>query len=99
MDEAIIKQFQEQLDRIETKVLLQKEVLTLEEVAIYTGISKSHLYKLTGSRRIPHYCPTGKFLYFNREEVEEWLQQNRITPTDEIKEEAENYCLRNRNKL
>ena len=96
METTEFTQLQEQLERIEKNLLLQKEVLNLEEVARYTGISKSQLYKLTSSKRIPHYCPTGRFLYFNRKEVEEWLQQNRVTPINEIKEDAENYCVRKR---
>ena len=54
-----------------------KEVLTSEETAMYMGISRSYLYKLTMRREIPHYKPMGKMCYFNRREVEEWLQTNR----------------------
>ena len=37
-----------QLDRIERNTqLAAKNVLTLEDVAVLTGLSKSHLYKLT----------------------------------------------------
>lgn len=54
-----------------------KEVLTSDEAARYMGISKSYLYKLTMSGKIPHYKPMGKMCYFNRAELEQWLQQNR----------------------
>lgn len=60
-----------------------KEVLTSEEVAKYMGISKSYLYKLTMNRQIPHYKPTGKLCYFNRHELEEWLQRNRVSTVEE----------------
>lgn len=60
-----------------------KEVLTSEEVAKYMGISKSYLYKLTMNRQIPHYKPTGKLCYFNRHELEEWLQRNRVSIVEE----------------
>lgn len=72
---------------------LKKDVLTFNEVAIYTGFSKSYLYKLTSTRRIPHYCPTGKVLFFNRIEVENWLQGNRIATTNEIESKAQSYCM------
>ena len=54
-----------------------KEVLTSDEAAVYMGVSKSYLYKLTMRKQIPHYKPMGKLCYFNRAELEEWLQQNR----------------------
>lgn len=89
-----LEELGEQLNRIEEATLLQKEVLTFDEAARYTGICKSTLYKYTAEKRIPHYCPTGRFLFFNRKELEEWLQSNRVTPSYEIREEAEKYCTR-----
>lgn len=69
-----------------TLVLTQKEVLTLDEVAIYMGAAKSHIYKLTMKGEIPHYKPTGKVCYFNRKEIESWLQRNRVKTDAEIAE-------------
>lgn len=59
-----------------------KEVLTSEETARYLGISRSYLYKLTMRREIPHYKPMGKMCYFNRREIEAWLQSNRVALTE-----------------
>ena len=73
-----------------------KELLTSDEAAAYMGISKSYLYKLTMRRAIPHYKPMGKLCYFNRNELEQWLQQNRISTTQEIKDEANRYCMKGR---
>lgn len=69
-----------------------KEVLTSDEAARYMGISKSHLYKLTMRHEIPHYKPTGKVVYFNRTEVEQWLQSNRVATVNEAQAQAEAYC-------
>ncbi len=71
-----------------------KEVLTSDETALYLGISKSYLYKLTMRREIPHYKPLGKMVYFNRLELEEWLQSNRVATSTELTEQANNYCSR-----
>lgn len=70
-----------------------KGVLTSNEAARYMGISKSHLYKLTMSGAIPHYKPTGKMCYFNREELEVWLQSNRCSTGEEINDRANKYCM------
>ena len=62
-------------DMVADKTLFcTKEVLTSDEAARYMGISKSYLYKLTMLRKIPHYKPMGKMCYFNRMELEQWLQ-------------------------
>ena len=71
-----------------------KEVLTSEETALYMGVSRSYLYKLTMRREIPHYKPLGKMCYFNRKEIEAWLQSNRVATTAEINEQAADYCNR-----
>lgn len=71
-----------------------KEVLTSDEAAKYMGISKSYLYKLTMGRRIPHYKPAGKMCYFNRHELEAWLQGNRVATSEEIAERADAYCMK-----
>ena len=69
-----------------------KEVLTSEETALYMGVSKSYLYKLTMRREIPHYKPLGKMCYFNRHEVEAWLQSNRVASDAELTAKAAAYC-------
>lgn len=71
-----------------------KEVLTSDEAARYMGISKSYLYKLTMRQQIPHYKPMGKMCYFNRVEIENWLQGNRVATEMELKERANNYCMK-----
>ncbi len=75
-------------------IFCTKEVLTSEEAAKYLGIKKSYLYKLTMRRQIPHYKPLGKMCYFNRVELEQWLQSNRVATDEEIKERANNYCMK-----
>ena len=55
-----IKQF------IKEQSILRKEILTLEEVTWYLGLSKSSVYKLTSKRQIPFYAPGGKKMYFKR---------------------------------
>lgn len=71
-----------------------KEVLTSDEAARYLGVSKSYLYKLTMQQKIPHYKPLGKMCYFNRVELEQWLQNNRISTEAEIEQKAQQYCLK-----
>ena len=76
-----------------------KEVLTSDEAAKYMGVSKSYLYKLTMRQQIPHYKPMGKMVYFNRLELEQWLQNNRVSTDTEISQQAQAYCMKKGGKL
>lgn len=92
MDEIL-----KQLDRIERNTLLaSKNVLTFEDVVVLTGLSRSYLYKLTSTNQIPHYKPSGKQLYFDREEIERWLKQNRVETVEETDRKATNYVVNGR---
>lgn len=89
------EQLQEVADLITANTIFTtKEVLTSEEAARYMGISKSYLYKLTMRGEIPHYKPMGKMCYFNRAELEQWLQQNRVATAAEITDRANRYMMR-----
>lgn len=77
-------------------LLAAKNVLTLEDVALLTGLSKSYLYKLTCSKQIPYYRPNGKQIYFDRGEVEAWMKQNRINTNQEAEQQAAAYVAENR---
>ena len=78
----------------ENTLFCKKEVLTSEEAARYMGISKSYLYKLTMGQKIPHFKPMGKMCYFNRVELEQWLQSNRVATKEEIINRANNYLMK-----
>ena len=92
----------EKLEKLEQRIgeqnLLMKEVLNFNDACNYLDISASHLYKLTSQKSIPHFCPQGKKLYFNRAELDEWLQRNRQSSTDEIEIMAANYILTHKRK-
>lgn len=79
-------------------IFCTKEVLTSDEAAKYMGVSKSYLYKLTMRQQIPHFKPMGKMCYFNRQELEQWLQSNRVATAAEIEQRAQTYCIRKRSK-
>ena len=82
------------LENIERMTILAaKNVLTLEEAALITGLQKSHLYRLTSQHVIPHYKPNGKLLYFDRKELEEWMKRNRVQTKVEAEQQAINYVV------
>ena len=65
----------ERIRSLEQKI---DEVDKIEAIESCLGLSESYLYKLTSSKRIPHYKPNGKLVYFNRRELCEWAMKNQV---------------------
>jgi excisionase family DNA binding protein len=90
----------EKLDRIEQmleeQALLRKELLSFKEACIYLDISASGLYRLTSTRRVPHFCPNGKKLYFKRTELDQWLQSNKKKSTQELESAAASFIFKSK---
>lgn len=96
---VILGEIAELLARIERNSLLAaKNVLNLDDVAMLTGFSKSHLYKMTCENRIPFYKPNGKHIYFDRAEIEAWMLRNRQGTVEEIEQEAIKYAVSKKRK-
>lgn len=98
------EEFQElssKIERLEKIALLgAKNVLTIDDVALITGFTKGHIYRLTSGQKIPHYKPNGRILYFKKEEIEDWMLQNKIKTTAEIESAATTYtAIKKRSEL
>lgn len=94
MDTNILEKLERIEKLLETQQAMQKQVLNFNDTCIYLELSQSHLYKLTSTGSIPHYKPNGKKLYFNRQELDNWLLRNRSNSIDEIEQEAANYLIK-----
>lgn len=80
----ISEKLMETLEAIRKNTLLaSKNVLTLEEACLVTGLSKARIYTLTSNKQIPHYKLNGRKLYFNKAELERWLLSCRVDTTNE----------------
>ncbi|HOW30759.1 MAG TPA: helix-turn-helix domain-containing protein [Bacteroidales bacterium] len=94
----ILNKLSEIATKLDEQNLLQKTVLNFNEACSYLDVSPSHLYKLTSTRQIPHFCPQGKKLYFKRIELDEWLQRNRQDTTEEIEKQVSENLTRGRRR-
>ena len=97
-EELILDKLSEIASKLDEQNLLQKTVLNFNEACSYLDVSQSHLYKLTSTRQIPHFCPQGKKLYFNRTELDFWLQRNRQSTNEEIEQEVNEKLFNSRRK-
>lgn len=81
------------MTEIRDLLLLQKDIFTISEVCSYTGFEKSYIYKLTSARKIPHFkSPGGKNVFFKRNEINDWLTQNRIKTVDQLDFETKRHA-------
>ena len=84
----------EKLTTIENLLKGQTEKpLNFDEAARYLDVSKSHLYKLTSTNKIPHWKPQGKRVYFTKAELDSWLLRNPVKTTADIDQEANDYLV------
>ena len=74
-----VESFEHRIEVLENTLNVAKEVLTLEEAALFMGISKSSLYKMTHKHEL---------IYFEKAELLKWMRQNRSMSEAETKEAA-----------
>ena len=83
-----VESFEHRIEVLENTLSAAKEVLTLEEAALFMGISKSSPYKMTHRHELPFFRPYGKLIYFEKAELLKWMRQNRSMSEAETKEAA-----------
>lgn len=89
--EKILKEL---LELKQLTVLSAKTALTMNDAALLTDLSKSHLYKLCCYHKVPHYKSNGgKHTYFDKTELERWMLHRRIRTSEELEAEAANYVV------
>ena len=83
-----VESFEHRIEVLENTLSAAKEVLTLEEAALFMGISKSSHYTMTHRHELPFFRPNGKLIYFEKAELLKWMRQNRSMSEAETKEAA-----------
>lgn len=79
----------QEVEKVKSVVYASKEVLNLEEAAMFLGISKSSLYKMTHNQVIPYFKPNNKMVYFEKSELLKWLRQNPVASQTQVSEGAQ----------
>ncbi len=74
----------------------QRPWLNVNEFCMYTGYKRSYVYKMVHERTVPyHKRPRGKFLFFDKDEVDAWMMENRMATKDELASYAAGYVAKN----
>lgn len=76
MDDELLR-YKEQLEqRLSEKPIWEKECLTIEEAAEYTGIGRTRLRTLVNQKKCPFVMPLGNQLFIVRKKFEKYLNEN-----------------------
>ena len=65
-------------------ILAAKEVLSVKDVSLLTGMKESYIRKLVEQSKLPHYRPMGKKIYFEKSDIYSFLRTNRVPSAEEI---------------
>ena len=67
---------------------LQKNVLDIEDAILFTGYKKSTLYKKCHTGELGYYKPSGKKIFFKKEDLEKFILRYRIKSNQELSDEV-----------
>ena len=94
---ARIENLLENLNRLPTKLNgnTTPNLMSTEQLSVYLSLSKSAIYKLTYTKKIPHY-KRGKKLYFDKEDINKWIFEGKQLTEDEMERVAQRYTVKKR---
>lgn len=95
---AVLREMADTLKRLEhTSIVRDKEILTIEDAEIFTGLKRGRIYQLTSAREIPHY-KRGKQVLFDKKELSAWMLSDKVDTKQGLEERAEEYIHSKLNK-
>ncbi len=84
--EAFAQMLLEKSQQFISPVNSEKEILTIDGAAEFTGLSKQTFYEFSSRRTIPVY-KRGKNILFRRSELETWMLANKRKTVSELTQE------------
>lgn len=87
---------QQKLDEIRNLSFIGfKEILSVDEAAIFMNLSRSYIYKLCQCSEIKHFrSKGGKNIYFRKKDLSEWMLAKECMTVDEINVNAKRIANR-----
>ena len=69
-------------DQGNQKEINENRLMTISDLCEYLNCKPSYVYRLTYERKIPHIKLGRRTLRFDPRQINEWLADNRIEPSD-----------------
>lgn len=85
------------LDEIKTITTLSvKNALTVDEAAIYMGMSAEYVRKMAKNKTIKSYrSKSGRGIYLHKADLDKWMLYTEVNTIEHIQAEAARICIRN----
>lgn len=80
-----LKDIIQHMDFLRHNIYVSKEFYSLDEAAEYLCVSKSYMYRMSCNNEIDLYKPKGRLIYIKRDDLNKWIERNKIESTDKIK--------------
>ncbi|MBS1681675.1 MAG: helix-turn-helix domain-containing protein [Bacteroidetes bacterium] len=96
--ENILRELKKLAIKIDNLLVNTKPVLSVDEAEKYARFSKSFIYKLTSSKKLVHYKPNKKLIFFKKEDIDQFRLQNRQSTVSEIEESANQFLINGKSK-
>lgn len=87
IERGVERALRKNFDSSTTQQEFVETILSAEQAAQFIGVSLATLYGLTSARKIPH-NKRGKRLYFDRQELINWIRAGKRKSQTEIENEA-----------
>ena len=68
--------------------------MNIEEASRFLGLSVSYIYTLCNKKKIGHYKPNGKKIYFSRQDLLDFILRNKVSSDSQINDKALAYLNR-----
>ena len=69
-----------------------RDILDIKQASDFLRLKLNTLYEKTSQKIIPHF-KKGNKLYFNRAELQAWVEDGKVKTTAELQSEASSYSL------
>ena len=92
-NERMLSQIRTLLHEREIPQDAASKLMTIDEVAQYINSTKSHVYKLTSKKEVPH-IKKNKRLYFEKSKIDTWIREASVPTSADIRKEAESFLVR-----
>lgn len=88
---------QMKLDEIKSITIISvKNALTVDEAAIYMGMSSEYVKKMAKNRKIKSYrSKTGRSIYLHKADLDKWMMYSEVMSQEDINNEAARIANRN----
>jgi excisionase family DNA binding protein len=77
-------------------ILFPKRMMNISELSEYIGMSEAYIYRLTSTKKIPFSKPLAKMIFFDRFQIDEWLNSNQVSTQKDTERKANGQFIRNR---